>query len=105
MEAKDRKNIEITVLENYPGMNPELDIDWDVAEISYKAGEDKGKKQGRLVGIREVVRFIDSRYILRDIKPTTTAPETLIRGKDYMVIQPSEAWQTKLKEWGIKGVK
>jgi len=38
MEAKDRNNIQRQILEKYPGTIPDMDIDWEMGEIFYKAG-------------------------------------------------------------------
>lgn len=38
MEAKDRKIIQEEILRKFPGTDPALDIDWQMIEISFKAG-------------------------------------------------------------------
>lgn len=48
MEAKDRKNLEQEILKQYPGLNPEMDVDWDIVEISFKAGYEGAKEEMNL---------------------------------------------------------
>lgn len=38
MKAEDRNLIQKEILLKYPGTIPDMDIDWDMLEISFKAG-------------------------------------------------------------------
>jgi len=38
MEAKTKQMLFSLIHAKFPGMDAEIDIDWDIAEISYKAG-------------------------------------------------------------------
>ena len=38
MEAKDKKAIQQEIARAFPGLDMEMDIDWEVAEISFKLG-------------------------------------------------------------------
>jgi len=49
MEAKDRGTIQQEILQKYPGTDPEIDIDWDIVEISFKAGQDTERKRIRIL--------------------------------------------------------
>ena len=63
----------------------------------FQKGEDKGKKQGRLAGIKEVVEWIQE----NEHTGTYNIPGTY-GGRDYpSVYVDTEEWQAKLKEWGI----
>lgn len=72
MEAKDKRNLQDEILKRYPGFDPEMDIDWDIVEISFRAG------------MQEVVEWI-----------------TEVSSKTHLSVY-GEKWHAKLKEWGIK---
>jgi len=67
MEAKDKKVITEYILCKFAGTDPEMDIDWDMMEISFQAGQQdvctvpvsKFIEQGR----RDVVEFISDLII------------------------------------------
>ncbi len=40
MEAKDKSLIQQEILRVYPGTDPEIDIDWNIVDISFKAGQE-----------------------------------------------------------------
>jgi len=52
MEAKD-KSILQQIQERYPGTDPDIDVDWEIGEIFFNAGE----KQGISKGIKEVMEW------------------------------------------------
>ena len=83
MEAKDRQIIQQEILRKFPGTDPEIDIDWDIAEISFKAG------------IREVVEWFSTCVLIEH----KDAKNNDIFCRDYRVY--AVEWQAKLKEWGI----
>lgn len=39
MRESDQDKIQGEILEKYPGTNPDIDIDWDIVEIAFKAGQ------------------------------------------------------------------
>lgn len=45
MNAKDKEFILKRILETFPSTEPEFDIDWDMLEISFKAGQLERKEQ------------------------------------------------------------
>ena len=51
LEAKDKLYIQSEILRVYPGTDPEIDIDWDMAEIAFKSGR------------REVIRQIQEKGV------------------------------------------
>jgi len=68
------------------------------AEISFKAGETVGynsgfivgREHGRLVGIKEVVEWVNYYMELPELKDS------------YLIRLWLPQWQGKLKEWGVK---
>lgn len=63
MEAKTKDYLQQEILQKFPGTDPKMDIDWDVVEISFKAGERQGISKGR----KEVVEFVkDGGYLMGD---------------------------------------
>jgi len=44
MEAKDKRIIQEEILRRFAGTDPEMDIDWDMIEISFKAGRQEEAK-------------------------------------------------------------
>lgn len=45
MEAKDKKAITAEILRKFAGTDPEMDIDWEMMEISFKAGKEELKRE------------------------------------------------------------
>jgi len=45
MKAKGKKAVIEEIWKRFPGMDTEVDIDWDMVEISFKAGEEKEYKK------------------------------------------------------------
>ena len=45
MEAKDKQIIWQQIHKQFPGMDAELDVDWDIVEVSFKAGIKEGWEQ------------------------------------------------------------
>ena len=95
MKAKDKKAILQEIWQKFPGMDDEMDIDWEVGEIFYKAGYEQSvldndnwanETYGYRKGIKEVVEWIEA-------TSKTGHPSKFI---------PSFKWQSQLKEWGIK---
>ena len=110
MKAEDKDYIRQQIMQKYPGTLAEMDIDWDMMEISFKAGEDQGYKNGSIagyneatqkamkscnealvtghkLGIREVVEFVEG---------------NLIGGTENYIALDGRRWQAKLKGWGIR---
>ena len=75
MEAKDKNTIQQQILAKYPGTIPEMDIDWDMMEISFKAG------------IREVVEW---------------EHKTFSKSITLNQMRATNTYQAKLKDWNIK---
>lgn len=97
MEAKDTIITKPTtteiIIREYPGLEPEFDIDYDVldvvkqaqAEISFNMGKLEGLVGGRASGINEVVDWLGKNF-------EPTVPMSL----DY------RKWHTQLEKWGMK---
>jgi len=76
MEAKD-KSILQQIQERYPGIDPDIDIDWEVGEIFFNTGEKQGIDKGR----KEVVEFVE----------------------EHMCnLEEWTGWQEMKEEWGIE---
>ena len=84
MESKDRLNIQQITLSKYPGTDPEIDIDWGIVEISFKAGQ------------KEVVEFIGNPFEHNEQYEAGTS--NLIHNVDDCFACNYEA---KLKELGL----
>ena len=41
MEAKDKQKVLQQIQEQYPSIDPEMDVDWKIVEIAFKAGAKK----------------------------------------------------------------
>lgn len=111
MEAKDtvmsKERLQDIITTKFYGFDPDIDIDWEVvdlvkqaqAEISFKAGKEKAKEEmniaqlwleGKKAGKKEVVEFVGQNcYVWHDEE-----------NKAHVCLD-KEAWQDKLKEWGI----
>ena len=77
MKAKETKVIQEEILRKYPGTDPEIDIDWDIVEISFKAG------------MKVAADWISENAPLYNC------------GECGYVQHIDDDWQAKLKEWGI----
>lgn len=106
MEAKDKEKLLRLTNAKYPGMNPEIDIDWDVAEISFKAGWEKGWREG--------INYSNERFKHKDVFKAgekECIKEVVDWVKSYLIKQQGipigylllgGELESKLKEWGIK---
>ena len=83
MEAKTKQMLFSLIHAKFPGMDAEIDIDWDIAEITYKAGKKEVVDWVNKHGITHGV--VGSKFIL--------SPHTGFN---------STGWQAKLKEWHIE---
>ena len=55
MNAEDMAQIKTEILRKFPGTDPEMDVDWDMMEISFKAGyEACGKELDEILKDKEV---------------------------------------------------
>ena len=93
----DTKNIAREIVNKYyqecnASNPPKTYLAMEIAEISFKAGQEEESTQaynaglvdGRLRGIREVVEWVD-----KTLKP-------------FFVAQTLREWCAKLKDWGIE---
>jgi len=91
MEAKD-KSILQQIQERYPGIDPDIDIDWEVGEIFFNTGEKQGIDKGR----KEVVELLGEEPFEHNYSIGIAEREHLT--DDCFACR----WEAKLKEWGIE---
>ena len=78
MDAKAKQRIQEEIVRAYAGTDPDVDIDWEMIEISFRAG------------IREALEYVAQ---------ITNNP--ICEYKDNYLCLHRKMWQAKLKEWGI----
>ncbi len=92
MEATTKAKIVRMILEKFPATDPDTDIDWEIAEITWKA-RDPEIAEARKAGMREVVEWFFAR---------STAQETDFTPKIIAFTMNYEEWQAFLKAKGLE---
>ena len=87
MKLKEKQIIQQQIQEQYPGTDLEIDIDWDMGEIFFKAG------------IKEVVEWIEKNSSKGYIYEGQYTYDT---NCDNQLFTDLGDWQAKLKEWGLR---
>ena len=106
LEAKDKKYIQDEILRAYPGTDPEIDIDWDIVEISFKAGKEEESTQAYHVGLydgilrgrKEVIEWVEEHG-------SKEASYQGLHITSSRLEVPLRMWQFQLKEWEVSNDK
>ena len=100
MEAKDKRVIQEEILGRFPGTDPEIDIDWETAEISFKAGEEKARREAT-IAMNELVNKVSKKQFKAGIRGVGE----WMNDTDMMIMlspRKRREWQAKLKEWEVE---
>ena len=86
MKAKDKQHIQQEIKLKFPGTSPEEDIDWEMIEISFKAG------------IKKVVDFIGEEPFEHNEEYKLGTSELIHHKDDCFACR----YEAQLKEWGLE---